>query len=238
MTDSVPDFTVHKAAAALVSLFIDGRCYYVVNPYSRPEVKDALKALAPLCGTDDYLSDFILPSAAKGTPVQAALGRLVQVLEDGRNYDTLNPYSRPEVKGMLQVLAEETGVSDWMDHATIFRLIEHPEAAVLQRAALSKEKDTMDARIAVANEIFATTKFSKKVSTIGQWEPYPNTEKIFIWLGVEGASGEISLGFDGIFKVEFEPGTASVTQVEARYYPDGGGDLLTDASPHHHGPKA
>ena len=37
----------------LCLVFIEGRCYQTQNPYTRPEVKEAMKLLARLEGTDE-----------------------------------------------------------------------------------------------------------------------------------------------------------------------------------------
>lgn len=46
-----------------------------------------------------------------------ALHALVQVFTDGRNYDTCNPYSRPEVKRALHAMQAVNGARDYLDAA-------------------------------------------------------------------------------------------------------------------------
>jgi ribosomal protein S27E len=51
-------------------------------------------------------------------PLHKPLYDLVRLFLDGRNYNTQNPYTRPEIKEALQALKEATGFSgDWRDAA-------------------------------------------------------------------------------------------------------------------------
>lgn len=49
-------------------------------------------------------------------PLEKPLRDLLLVFLEGRNYNTQNPYTRPEIKEALQALKEATGFSgDWTD---------------------------------------------------------------------------------------------------------------------------
>jgi hypothetical protein len=52
--------------------------------------------------------------------VHRATVALTKVFLDGRCYDALNPYARKEFKEALVALADDVGVSNWMDTSSIF----------------------------------------------------------------------------------------------------------------------
>lgn len=53
----------------------------------------------------------------------AALDNLVDLFRAGKNYETQNPYTRPEVKAALEAIKEATGFKgDWMDAKAALKL--------------------------------------------------------------------------------------------------------------------
>jgi len=60
------------------------------------------------------MSDLILHNRVE--KLDAALVKLLLVFMQGRNYDTQNPYTRPEVKEALKTLKDVRGLDcDWAD---------------------------------------------------------------------------------------------------------------------------
>lgn len=48
--------------------------------------------------------------------MKGILDALLMVFVEGRNYETINPYARPEVLKAVKYLAKRGGLTDWLDY--------------------------------------------------------------------------------------------------------------------------
>jgi len=214
--DEQTPFAVHRAAADLLKVLFDGRGYDAVNPYSRTEIKSALTALAGSCGADSWMdTDAIFQNAPLEGPVPAELCKLAKMFILGENYNTKNPYARPEVKGLLKALADDTGVIDPLDTKTIFERIEDPEMAELKREEAARQKSIFNSRILEADIAFLTAQLSRRITTIGEWSGVSRGDSMFIRLGIPEEGTIDTLEATGIFTVKFHPQCTKVAEVTA-----------------------
>ena len=221
-------FAVHRAAVSLLQVVLDGRGYDTINPYARPEFKQALTALAAVSSAQDWMdTDAIFQNAPLEGPVPAALCGLAKMFILGDNYETKNPYSRPAVKDLLRALAADTGVHDHLDTKTIFERVGDPDMAALKREEAARQKSLFDSRILEADIAFLTTPLGRRVTTIGQWSGANRPDSIFIRLGIPEAGGTDALEATGIFTVKFLPQSTQVIEVTALRV-DTGESILKD----------
>lgn len=224
-------FAVHRAAADLLQVFLDGRCYDTLNPYSRKEFKSALVALGQSCGVQNWMdTDAILSAAPAHGPVHEGACRLVRLFIQGDNYDQKNPYSRPEVADLLKALANDTGVADPLNTDAIFQRVNDPALVLMERAKAARRGAIYDARVLQGDIAFLTARLKCRASTIGVWEPIDGQDAITIGLGLPDTGGADGLREVGFFAVHFQPGSDSVTKIEAVRV-DTAESLLLDENP-------
>lgn len=221
-------FAVHRAAVDLLQVVLTGRGYDTVNPYARPEFKHAMTALAEASSAQSWMdTDAIFQNAPLEGPVPAELCKLAKLFVLGDNYETKNPYSRPEVMGLLKALAADTGVHDPFDTKTIFELVNDPDMAALKREEAVRQKALFNSRILEADIAFLTASLSRRVTTIGQWSGISRSDSLFIRLGIPEAGATDSLEATGLFTVKFYPQSTRVIEVTALRV-DTGESLLDD----------
>lgn len=209
-------FAVHRAAVGLLQVVLDGRGYDTVNPYARPEFKDALVALAKSCGVNSWMdTEAIFQNAPLEGAVHSELCALAKMFILGDNYETKNPYARPEVKGLLRALADDTGVPDLLDTKTIFERVCDPEMASLKKMEASRKNSLFNERVLHADIAFLTADMKCRVATIGEWAPLDNQDAISIGLALAGDNGEETLDEKGFFTAYFLPESATVLKIEA-----------------------